>query len=353
SARIAVMFRQGPSDLGTIAFATTVVASGPRAGTTRAEAVALPRDERDDDVLVLLVDEEKAGDSIRFRYRVYSKALRLTFNAFLSDPLKPLAGGASAATADYVASIHRQIVDRVLVDRGDLSDFDVELEGLGVDLCRQLFSADFARKLWERRGDIVAVQIVSWEPYIPWELLRLQNPDTREVDDRFLAEYGLVRAYSGNTRPSMLHGAAWRYLIGEYPEGSVPKVAGEEHYLTQTLPTTGVKPEPIERTQTGLLGALARGDFDVIHISCHGRTDMQDSQRTELLISDRRTSSGVEAVTVSATTVAARARLAARAPPVFLDACGTGGRTAAPTRPGGVGRAVVAACGRGLVGDLW
>jgi hypothetical protein len=350
--RIAVMFRQGASDLGTIAFATSVVTGRPRAGKAGANATALPRDERDDDVLVLLVDEEKAGDTIQFRYRVYSRALELNFNEFLSNPVKPVAGGAAAATVDYVESIHRQIVDRVLVDRRDLSDFDAELEGLGVDLCRQLFSADFVRKLWDRRADIAAVQVTSWEPYIPWELVRLQHPDTRDVDARFLGEYGLVRAYSGNTPPKVLRGASWRYLIGEYPEGSLPKVAGEEPYLTEKLPEN-IRRAPIEPTPSALLGALAQGDFDVIHISCHGRTDAHDGQRTELLVGDRKTVDGVVPVTVSAATVAARARLAARAPLVFLNACETGRQTALLTRWGGWSRTFFDAGAGAFVGTSW
>jgi hypothetical protein len=351
--RIAVMFRQGASDLGTIAFDTTVVTASAQPGRTRAEATALPRDERDDDdVLVLLVDEEKIGDTIQYRYRVYSKALGLNFNEFMSEPVKPVAGGAAAATLDYVESIHRRIVERVLAQPDDLRDFDVELEGLGLDLCRQLFSADFVRKLWERRGDIGTVQITSWEPYIPWEMLRLRHPDTQEVDDRFLGEYGLVRAYSGNTRPRVLHVATWRYLIGEYPHGTLSKVAAEEPYLTRKLPAS-VKREPIELTPSGLLTALAQGDFDVLHISCHGHTDMNEGQRTELLISDRDSPGGKVAVTVSATTVAARARLAARTPLVFLNACETGRQTASLTRWGGWSRTFFEAGAGAFVGTSW
>ena len=351
--RIAVMFRQGASDLGTIAFDTTVVIAAARPGRTRAEATALPRDERDDDdVLMLLVDEETIGDTIQYRYRVYSKALGLNFNEFMSEPVKPVAGGAAAATLDYVESIHRRIVERVLAQPDDLRDFDVELEGLGIDLCRQLFSADFVRKLWERRGDIGTVQITSWEPYIPWEMLRLRHPDTQEVDDRFLGEYGLVRAYSGNTRPRVLHGATWRYLLGEYPQGTLSKVAAEEPYLTRKLPAS-IKREPIELTASGLLTTLAQGDFDVLHISCHGHTDMNDGQRTELLISDRDSPGGKVAVTVSATTVAARARLAARTPLVFLNACETGRQTASLTRWGGWSRTFFDAGAGAFVGTSW
>lgn len=350
--RIAVMFRQGASDLGTIAFDTTVVTAGAQPGRTRAEATALPRDERDDDVLVLLVDEEKIGDTIQYRYRVYSKALGLNFNEFMSEPVKPVAGGAAAATLGYVESIHRRIVERVLAQPDDLRDFDVELEGLGIDLCRQLFSADFVRKLWQRRGDIATVQITSWEPYIPWEMLRLRHPDTQEVDDRFLGEYGLVRAYSGNTRPRVLRGATWRYLIGEYPQGTLAKVAAEEPYLTRKLPAS-IKREPIELTPSGLLTTLAQGDFDVLHISCHGHTDMYDGQRTELLISDRDSPGGKVPVTVSATTVAARARLAARTPLVFLNACETGRQTASLTRWGGWSRTFFDAGAGAFVGTAW
>jgi hypothetical protein len=102
----------------------------------------------------------------------------------------------------------------------------------------------------------------------------------------------------------------------------------------------------IEPTPSELLGAIAQGDFDVIHISCHGRTDAHDGQRTELLMGDRRTA-------VSAATVAARARLAARTPLVFLNACETGRQTALLTRWGGWSRTFFDAGAGAFVGTSW
>lgn len=70
-------------------------------------------------------------------------------------------------------------------------------QGIGADPSRQLTPDEFVRKLWPVRDSIETVQITSSEPHIPWELVRLQHPDTREIDDRYLAEYGPVRRFSG------------------------------------------------------------------------------------------------------------------------------------------------------------
>ena len=353
AASLAVMFRQGASDLGTIVLKMRVVDANQREGTISGRVAAVPRDRGDDEVLVLLVDEEAEDGSFRYRYRVYSRALELNFTEFLSRPVQPVGTGERSAPLAYVREIHRALVERVLANRDDIATFARELKGIGVDMCRQLFTPDFARLLWARRGDIVIVQLTSWEPYMPWELLRLQHPDTLEVDDRFLGEYGLIRTLSGNTPPRVLGGADWRYLVGTYPEKSHPEVADERPYLTEILPKAGVNVHPIAAAVGDFLDALACSRFDVLHVTCHGRTDMEDGSRTELIISDRRTSGGISPVTVSARTIAGEARLQARRTMVFLNACETGRLPPGLTSWGGWPRTFFDVGAGAFVGTSW
>jgi CHAT domain-containing protein len=97
----------------------------------------------------------------------------------------------------------------------------------------------------------------------------------------------------------------------------------------------GITPRLIPADPEKVYEALGSPDFDVLHISCHGSTALDEIERTELIISDRRIGPDVRPVTIDTTTVRGEARLKARAPLVFLNACETGQQAPSLTDWGG------------------
>jgi hypothetical protein len=340
-ARIGIIFRQGGADLGTLTLATSVVEGGAAADsdTVKAQAVSAAHDEGEDEGLLLLVDEVAQGGSIHYRYLVTSSALGFDYAQFLSAPLKVGGGNASVAQS-YVESIYKQITERVLRNTGDLRAFSRELRAIGVDLCSQLIPSDLARQLWAKRADIGGVLVRSWEPYVPWELLVLRNPDSQqnEADDRFLAEYNLVRSLNERTRPRRLSLRDWSYVAARYDSGYATSVGTEAlEYLNTELPTRhGIRPSSIEPTVNAVLDALSNPSFDVLHIACHGAADHSNIDRSSLIIGDRPGGAGnAEPITIDARTVSGEANLWKRNPLVFLNACESGRLGASLTEWGG------------------
>jgi hypothetical protein len=236
---------------------------------------------------------------------------------------------------------------------GDVRAFARELKGIGTDLCRQLLDDDFVRALWPVRDRIHAVHVTSWEPYIPWELLRLKHPDTEETDERFLGEYGLVRSLSGRKLTRRLAMRDWRYIVSEFPHGSAPAVGGEAAFLTDELPTRGIVAERIPSELDAVLDALAAGEFDLLHIACHGTADHTKIDASELVLGDRLTPAGVADVSLGPTTVREEAKLTARHPLVFLNACESGRAGASLTDLGGWPKAFLGAGAGAFVGTSW
>ena len=111
----------------------------------------------------------------------------------------PAAARGDAARASD-ESLYEALTKRVLINLDDVNEFARELSAEGANLAQQLFPPELVRLLWQER-DRLTVHVKSWEPYIPWEIARLVHPDSREVDERFLAEYDLVRSFSGSSRP--------------------------------------------------------------------------------------------------------------------------------------------------------
>jgi hypothetical protein len=356
--RLAVAFRQGGSELGVIGLAVEVVQAGASAEKAKGQAVAAPRDVADDDKLALLVEQRVEGGQVFYEYTLHSEALGLPYRRLRSKPLLDRGGGPAATALAFVERIYERVT-KELKSLDDLRELQREARALGASLCQELFDPEVAKVLWPLRERIKLVQIVSWEPYIPWELVRLRDPASDEIDERFLCEYGLVRTLSDEMPPRSLPMGRWAYLGATFPMGSFPPVGAELDYFTSTSPESlrghGITPEAIVATRDAFYDALAAGDFDVLHISCHAESPHQSIERASLIIGDETPPGDTKPrlVEVDTITVEAEARLKQRRPLVFLNACETGRVGAVLTAWGGWPNVFLRKGAGAFVGSSW
>jgi hypothetical protein len=355
--RLAVAFRQGGSELGVIGLAVEVVPAAPGAQQTQGRKIAVPRDVADDDTLMLLVETISAAGQICYEYFLHSERLGL-IERVRSKPLLDRGDGPAATMLAFVERVYEQVTGEVRsVD--DSKDLQRGVRALGAKLCRELFDPAVTRLLWPRRDRIKQVQIVSWEPYVPWELLCLSNPDTGEIDDRFLAEYGLVRTLAGEMPPRELPMVDWGYLGATFPAGMQPSVGAEMEYFTGSaadgLRARKIQPRPIAATRDAFYDALCALEFDVIHLSCHASSSHRSIERATLILGEEMPpgASSPRLVEVDAITVEAEARLRRRRPLVFLNACETGRVGAVLTEWGGWPSVFLRAGAGAFVGATW
>jgi hypothetical protein len=355
--RLAVAFHQGGSELGVIGLAVEVVAAAPCAQETRGSAIAAARDVADDDTLMLLVEPSSVGGQICYEYFLHSDKLGLIHRK-RSRPLLDRGNGPAATMLAFVERIYGQVTQE-LRSLDDLKELQRETRALGAKLCRELFEPEVTRVLWPLRHRIAEVQIVSWEPYIPWELVRLCDPDTGDIDDRFLAEYGLVRTLSDDMPPRELPMVHWGYLGATFPTGTLPSVGAEMEYFTGTaadgLRARKIQPRPIAATRDAFYDALGPLEFDVIHLSCHASSPHKSIERASLVLGEE-TLPGAgtpRLVEVDTITVEAEARFKGRRPLVFLNACETGRVGAVLTEWGGWPNVFLRAGAGAFVGAAW
>lgn len=76
----------------------------------------------------------------------------------------------------YVASLYREIEARWVGSNEDAQAFERELRSYGGMLYENLVPLEIQRALWEQRDKLKAIQVVSEEPFIPWEILHLKEP---------------------------------------------------------------------------------------------------------------------------------------------------------------------------------
>jgi hypothetical protein len=355
--RLAVAFRQGGTELGIIGLSIEVVQVGAQPGRAQGEAFAAPRDIADDDKLLLTVRYTQDGGNECYEYFLHSEQLGL-IHRLRSKPLLDRGGGLAATELAFVERIYERVTQE-LKNSDDLKQLQREARALGANLCRELFEPDVAKVLWPLRDRISVIQIVSWVPYIPWELVRLQDPDSGEIDERFLAEYGLIRTLSDDMPPRSLPMADWSYLGATFPMGTFPPVGAELDYFTGTsresLRGHGITPKAITATSDAFYDVLSKGDFDILHISCHAESQHDSIERASLIIGDETPAGDGRArpVEVDTITVQAEARLKPRRPLVFLNACETGRIGAVLTAWGGWPNVFLRAGAGAFVGSAW
>lgn len=356
--RLSVTFRQAGSELGVIGLTAEVVDGAVRAIPAQGSTTAAPRDLADDDKLALLVEQRQEGSQFFYDYILHSEALGLPYRRLRSKPLLDRGGGPAATTQAFVERLYQRVTQE-LKSYDDLKQLQREARALGANLCQELFDPEVAKVLWPLRHRIRLVQIVSWEPYIPWELVRLRDPDSGDLDDRFLAEYGLVRTLADDMPPRALPLDKWVFLGATFPMGTFPPVGAELDYFTGTSPDNlqkhGITPTALPATRDAFYEALAAGDFDVLHISCHAESPQQSIDRAKLIIGDETPPGSTQArlVEVDTITVAAEARLKPRRPLVFLNACETGRTGAVLTAWGGWPNVFLRAGAGAFVGSSW
>src|SRR5205085_2363455 len=81
--------------------------------------------------------------------------------------------------ASYVASLYKRIEDRWVSAKRDVTNFAEELRAYGKELFDELIPPGLQKVLWYNRDKIDSIQVISTEPFIPWELLHLRDPDKK------------------------------------------------------------------------------------------------------------------------------------------------------------------------------
>lgn len=356
--RLAVIFRQAGSDLGAIGLAIAIVAEEAKPTQIEGAAVAAARDVADDDKLALLVEQRVDGGNVTYNFTLHSEALDLIYRKFSSRPLLDRGDGRASTSSAFVERIYQRVT-KELRSVDDLKQLERDARALGSKLSRELFEPEVAKVIWPLRDRIKLVQVVSWEPLIPWELVRLHNPDSGEVDDKFLAEYNLVRTLSDEQPVRKLPLKKWRYFNAAYPMGSLPPVGAELTYFTgsseKSLRARSITADPIPASRDALYDALADGDFDVLHISCHADASHQSIEGASLIIGDevRPGETQPHQIEIDTLTVEAEAKLRGNRPLVFLNACETGRMGPVLTQLGGWPIVFLRAGAGAFVGTTW
>lgn len=229
----------------------------------------------------------------------------------------------------YVSGLLKDVESAWFRDSTSREHFMNRLRAIGEEMATELLPERLRRALWSNRKRIAAIQVLSEDTSIPWEMLFLSDPDGQDVDgEGFLAEFGLVR---------WLHDTQWppghlsirpdrvRYIVPTYPvpDYELPEAQEEREALLKMFPGA----VQLDADSVSLSSQLRRpGPIDVLHVSGHGMSTVGGVIRASLLMTGRVDPQG-RYETDELTDIMVKTRLSFDAnsqPIVFLNACQAG-----------------------------
>ena len=286
--QLLVIAGQGPVDLVKMVLDVVVLhkkgqpqVAGPQRASVGAPIPPMPDaaacDQMKIDPNITVVGDKVV--SIRFNVRYESESLDYR-DGFET---RPIVGDRLA----YVNSLYSQIEADWGDSAADAETFNTRLRAYGGQLFDELIPGPIQKLLWDNRDTIKQIQLSSFDPLIPWEIVHLKQPDGNlPSEERFLASMGLVRWIDGAKYPprqvNVATGSA-KVLAPSYPSGSgweLSEPVNEYKFVNATFGATQVKDD----VNTVMHLLESPGGFDLLHFAGHGMAKLTDIANAGLVI---------------------------------------------------------------------
>src|SRR5690606_17858957 len=147
------------------------------------------------------------------------------------------------------------------------------------------------RELWNYRDSLECIQVISEEPFIPWEIVHLKEPKVGGRnsplggESLFLAEKGLVRWLHNQGAPAKRISIRGRKALFVIPTSPVPydlPAAVEERAI---LCSIWDAQELQDADAISVIKRLGRGsDIGLFHFSGHGSMEPGDASTAKIML---------------------------------------------------------------------
>jgi hypothetical protein len=222
---------------------------------------------------------------------------------------------------------------------------ELRLAARGTDLFTSLFPGDLQALLWPLQGRIQTVQVLSEEPWIPWELCKLCTQDNGQVTEGpFLCEaFALTRWIEGPTPKQKLHLKNIALVVPD--DSRLPSAPDERDYIL-SLKNVQRNVSHIPATYLEVYNALLSGQYDGWHFCGHGLFQGADPNTATMYLENQDMFTPQE--------LSGRLRNLGKAKPlVFLNACQVGRSAMSLIGIGGWASQFLRAGAGAFVGAYW
>ena len=336
---VAVDFRQNDRLLGTVGLQVEVVSAYAELGAAPALSTQ---------AVMTMPDRDLPPPQLELRIKAADPAQK-TFEFILHSRLAGF-NWKSLGThrfegepVEEMKSYFQTLNDLARQTGGSLPDEDkqTELKTLGENLFFDAFPEALQRALWAIPAGITSLIITSDEPWIPWELARTFDPETREEGDFLCSRFTVARWLAGDGMTATLPG---RELTAIIPKTNLIYTAAEYEALQELWPhDTLIALTDDAATTRGVVSRLTDSRLaGIVHVASHGVAGDDPAQAT-ITLSDGK---------LRPADISRRTRYTHR-PLIFFNACESGRTGFALAGLGGWAERFVQAGAGAFVGALW
>ncbi|MGB3220008.1 MAG: CHAT domain-containing protein, partial [Anaerolineae bacterium] len=338
---VAVDFRQNDRLLGTVGLQVEVVSTVAELGAAPAQALStqavmtMPDRDLPPPQLELRI---KAADSAHttFEFTLHSKLAGFNWKSMGTHQF-------AGQPAEEMKSYFKRLNDLARQTGGSLPDKDkqTELKTLGENLFFDAFPEALQRALWAMPARITSLIITSDEPWIPWELARIFDPETRAEGDFLCSRFTVARWLAGDGMTATLPNRGMTAII---PSTNLIYTAAEYEALQELWPDdTLIALTDAAATTRDVISRLKDSRLaGIVHVASHGAAGDDPAQST-ITLSDGK---------LRPTDISRSTRYTRR-PLIFFNACESGRTGFALAGLGGWAERFVQAGAGAFVGALW
>lgn len=337
---IRVLAFAGGQPLGMITLAPVVVDEKLDAAPSRSRTGTIEPVRASQPDLAVLILEQPSGGMPAFTFRLTARdpALGLYFKPYGPVQLK-------TGPLEYFTEFFKDIENLPLDTPEQRKAAELKLASRGAGLFTKLLPDDLQVLLWSLRDQIRTIQIDSDEPWIPWELLKLQGRENgRIVEGPFFAEaWAVTRWRPGLARRTSLKLGNMALVV---PDDSRLKYANTERDYVLSLGAGGRKVTRVPANFLDVTEALAGGTYDGWHFTGHGAARGREPNRSALILEAKEE--------LMAEDINGKVQnLGIPKPLVFLNACQVGRGAMSLTGIGGWAEQFLQAGAAAFIGSYW
>jgi hypothetical protein len=341
--KIRVIAFQDGQALGSITINTSVTAAGAEASAPQRQIyeadVARPTAAFPDLQLLITEGQTNGRPSLTFRLTATDYSLNLNLKPYgpvilQTDP------------HDYFSKFFAEIESLPVGTPEERAEAERRVARKGSNLFKEVVPQDLQVLLWgELRDKIKSVYIQSEEPWIPWEICRLQgNENGRIREGKFLCEaFSVTRWIPGKgTWPKL---TAKKMGLVVPSDSGLPYAKDEKNYLLSNKPSGCIMDE-VPAQLDDVLETLAKGEHNIWHFTGHGgfRDRNPDYSGISLEQGKHLTPEDLSGEVEN---------LGVAHPLVFLNACQVGRTSMSLTDIGGLAKKFVDARAAAFIGAYW
>jgi len=337
--RIDVIAYRGVQPLGRLVLRPTVApASDPRRAAEAHESPLAPLTVRQPDLSLLILESRIGGEiALTMRLSATDSSLGLNFKPFGPVPFR-------TSPVGYLREFFQGIDALPIGSAGERAIAERKLQAKGTHLFKTLFPKDLQALLWSLKERIKTVQIQSEEPWVPWELCRLQGEEGGQiVHGPYMCEaFEVTRWLPG--LPLQLEITLKNLGLVVPKRSGLRYVRRERDYLL-SLANGERRVNPVPARYLDVVKELDSGSYDGWHFSGHGRARSPDPNRSAMVLE-----AGDELIPEDLS-MASSVRNAR--PLVFLNACQIGQSAMSLTDIGGWAAQFLRAGAVAFIGAYW